>query len=99
MNIKEMMKKVLNKEEALLESKKDLIRIDDFINILNGKYCESDKYVMIDIKHTRDELTGIYCNTEVAVKFLESIRKDVENRVKDFELALEKAKKELKEIL
>lgn len=99
MEIKEKIKTVEHFEEVVKKNKEDLSNIDVFINILNGKYCEADKYVTIDIKHTRDELTGIYCNTEVAVKFLKSIRKDVENRVKDFELALEKAKKELKEIL
>lgn len=99
MSIKEMMKAVEHFEEVVKKNKEDLSNIDVFINILDGKYCEADKYVTIDIKHTRDELTGIYCNTEVAVKFLKGIRVDIENRVKEFEVALEKTKKELKEML
>lgn len=99
MSIKEMIKTVEHFEEVVKKNKEDLSNIDVFINILDGKYCEADKYVTIDIKHTRDELTGIYCNTEVAVKFLKDIRADIENRVKEFEIALEKAKKELKEML
>ena len=99
MSIKEKMKQIELCEEIVKKNKEDLSNINVFMNILNGKYCEADTYVTIDIKHTREELTGIYCDTKVAVKFLKDIKSDIENRVKESEVVLEKVKKELKEIL